>query len=80
MCWLRARLRSGSLAALASYRDGLVAAGLRTGELIEHALDEAQLAALVSSVQAARPTGRVQVVDVAQAEGLLGWGLRLDPG
>lgn len=68
-----------ALAALSNYRDGLVAAGLRTGELIENALDEAQLAALVSSVQVARPAGRVQVVDVAQAEGLLGWGLRLDP-
>ena len=68
-----------ALAALASYREGLVAAGLRTGELIEHALDETQLAALVSSVQAARPSGRVRVEPVAQAEGLLGWGLRLDP-
>lgn len=68
------------LAALANYREGLVAAGLRTGELIEHALDATQLAALVASVQAARPSGKVHVVPVAQAEGLLGWGLRLDPG
>lgn len=71
---------SPALASLANYREGLVAAGLRTGELIEHALDEAQLSALVSSIQAARPAGRVQVLPVAQAEGLLGWGLRLDPG
>ncbi|GAB2661491.1 class I SAM-dependent methyltransferase [Arenimonas aestuarii] len=68
-----------ALAALANYRDGLVAAGLRTGELIGHALDDAQLATLVSALQTARPSDRVRVEQVSQAEGLLGWGLRLDP-
>ncbi|GGA68048.1 hypothetical protein GCM10011521_02730 [Arenimonas soli] len=68
-----------ALATLATYREGLVGAGLRTGELIEHALDDEQSAALVSALQAARPAGRVRVGLVSQAEGLLGWGLRLDP-
>lgn len=66
-------------AALAAYREGLVAAGLRTAELIEHALDEGQAKALAKAVQAARPRDRVRLEPVAQAEGLLGWSLRLDP-
>lgn len=65
--------------ALADYREGLAAAGLRTGELIDHALDARQLQALVAAVRTARPESVVRATPVSQAEGLLGWGLRLDP-
>jgi len=70
---------SAALAKLAAYREGLVAAGLRTGELIEHALDADQLQSLVEAIKAARPDASVQVQTLQQAQGVLGWGLRLDP-
>ncbi|KFL36584.1 methyltransferase domain-containing protein [Arenimonas donghaensis] len=68
-----------SLEKLSAYRDGLVAAGLRTGELIEHALGAEQLQSLVQAIQAARPAARVEVETLQQAQGVLGWGLRLEP-
>lgn len=68
-----------ALARLADYREGLHAAGLRTAELIEHALDADQVASLVDAIKAARPAGTVRVVPLQQPEGLLGWGLRLEP-
>lgn len=66
-------------AALAAYREGLAAAGLRTAELIEHALEAAEAKALAAGIERARPEGRVRLAPLSQAEGLLGWSLRLDP-
>ena len=69
-----------ALDALRRYREAMVAAGLRTAELVSHALDEAQAQALVASIRHARPGADVRCEPLSQAEGLLGWGLVLRAG
>lgn len=69
-----------ALDALRRYREAMVAAGLRTAELVSHALDEAQVQALVASIRHARPGADVRCEPLSQAEGLLGWGLVLRAG
>lgn len=66
---------ASSLARLAAYRDAIRAAGLRTAELVAHALDEATARALADAIAAARSGHAVTVRPLVQAEGLLGWGL-----
>lgn len=68
-----------ALAALRQYRQALEAARLRTAELVAHALDEAQLDALVDMLRQARPSARIDCQPLVQAEGLLAWGLWLRP-
>ncbi|WP_374472770.1 class I SAM-dependent methyltransferase [Arenimonas sp.] len=69
-----------ALDALGRYRDGMLAAGLRTAELVSHALDEVQAQALVATIRNARPGADVRCEPLSQAEGLLGWGLELRAG
>ncbi|MBW8311549.1 MAG: hypothetical protein K0M64_05885, partial [Rhizobium sp.] len=69
-----------ALDALRRYREAMTAAGLRTAELVSHALDEVQAQALVASIRHARPGAAVRCEPLSQAEGLLGWGLLLRAG
>lgn len=68
-----------SLAALQDYRDALVAAGLRTAEMIEHALDGDAASALAAAIAAARPAWHVRCEPLRQREGVLGWALLAEP-
>ncbi|HLS84574.1 MAG TPA: class I SAM-dependent methyltransferase [Arenimonas sp.] len=68
-----------ALQALQQYRQALEAARLRTAELVGHALDAAQVQALIAALRQARPTAAIACEPLAQAEGLLAWGLRLTP-
>lgn len=69
-----------ALDALGRYREGMLAAGLRTAELVSHALDEVQAQSLVAAIRHARPGADVRCEPISQAEGLLGWGLELRAG
>lgn len=69
-----------ALDALRRYREAMAAAGLRTAELVSHALDEAQAQALVAAIRHARPGADVRCEPLSQAEGLLGWGLVMRAG
>lgn len=62
---------------LANYAEALDAAALRSEELIAHALDEAGVQAMAARIAAARPGARIDIAPLAQAEGLLGWSLRV---
>lgn len=68
-----------ALAALDDYAGALGAAALRTAEMIEHALDDAQAAALVAALHRQRPGSRIVCDPLAQGEGVLGWALRMQP-
>ena len=68
-----------SLAALSGFAEALCAAGLRTAEMLSHALDAGQAQALVQELAALRPGAQVDCRPLAQAEGVLGWALRLEP-
>lgn len=70
---------SPSLAAIAAHRAALVSAGVRTAELIEHALDEPAAQSLVQAIRDRRPGTEVICEPVRQAEGLLGWAVELRP-
>ena len=63
------------LAAIAACRNTLGNASLRTQELIEHALQQEQLDALVRIVSQHRPLHRVHSQVIRQDEGILGWGI-----
>lgn len=69
-----------ALEALARYREGLEASALRSAELVSHALDEAEAQALVAEIRHARPGADVHCEPLVQAQGLLGWGLWMQPG
>lgn len=69
-----------ALDALRRYRDAMSAAGLRTAELVSHALDEAQAQSLAAAIRHARPGADLRCEPLSQAEGLLGWGLVLRAG
>lgn len=64
---------------LAGYRDALGSAGLRTAEMIEHALDEAAVRDMVAQIDTHRPGASVDVAPLQQREGVLGWALRVGP-
>jgi ubiquinone/menaquinone biosynthesis C-methylase UbiE len=64
---------------LADYRDTLHAALLRTTELLAHALDVAQVEAMGALLRQCLPAHDVRCVTLSQAEGLLGWGVRVSP-
>lgn len=68
-----------SLHALATHRAALVAGGLRTAEMISHALDESQARAMVAGIQAAWPGAGVLCEPLSQREGVLGWALQAGP-
>lgn len=70
---------ASALAKLSAFGDALQAAGLRTAEMVSHALDAAQAQALVDALQALRPGARVGCMPLVQAEGILGWALQLEP-
>ena len=67
------------LAALERYRLAIQAAGLRSAEMLSHALDAGQAEALVDQVRMLRPGSQVQCRPLSQAEGLLGWGMEMAP-
>ena len=66
--------------ALAQYRQALEAAGLRTSEMIEHALDAAGIDAMRAAILQIRPGCRFTAEPVAQEEGILGWAVVVEPG
>jgi hypothetical protein len=70
---------SPSLQALDVLRGHLQQAQLRTAELIGHALVEADAMAMVERLEQARPGAQVSCEPISQAEGLLGWALRMQP-
>lgn len=74
---VRAMNPQPALDALDGYRDNLREAAVRTAEMLDHALDDAQVAAMVARLQAARPDATVEVRPLHQAEGVLGWALTL---
>ncbi len=68
-----------ALAALAAYREAIAAAGLRSAEMISHALDDTQAQALLAQLAQRCPGASVACRPLAQAQGLLGWALTLAP-
>lgn len=67
------------LRALDQYREGLRAAALRTGEMIEHALDAAQIEEIARYLREARPTCTTGYRPLTQTEGLLAWAVTSAP-
>jgi ubiquinone/menaquinone biosynthesis C-methylase UbiE len=66
-------------ATLARFGDAVRAAGLRSAEMLSHALDVQQAEALVRELAALRPDATVSCRPLAQSEGVLGWALELAP-
>ena len=64
-----------ALRALDAYADSLAGAALRTSEMLDHALDGAQVEAMAARLRAARPDASVDAAPLRQAEGVLGWAL-----
>ncbi len=71
---------SVALASLEDYQGELEGAALRTGEMIDRALDVAAIEALRATVQQLRPEWTLQAEPIAQEQGILGWGVVLGPG
>jgi len=69
-----------SLARLDAYRLSLEEARLRTAEMVAHALEPEQLEQLVHAVHAARPHAVIEVGELRQSEGVLGWSFVAAPG
>ena len=67
------------LSLLASYREAMHAAALRTSEMVEHALDRAQVNDLLAVFQEQRPGHDVACQPISQKEGVLGWGVLVTP-
>ncbi len=67
------------LKGLARLEQDLARARLRTAEMVECALDRAQVDELAHALGQARPGWRVEVAELAQAEGVLGWSLSAAP-
>ncbi|MET0717676.1 MAG: class I SAM-dependent methyltransferase [Pseudoxanthomonas sp.] len=65
---------------LRRYTEALQAAQLRSAELLQFALSPAELDSWAAWLGVQRPDRRVQVEVLRQAEGIMGWGLRLGPG
>lgn len=68
-----------ALAALGAYRTAQDAAGLRTAEMIAHALSEDDVRALAEAIRGLRPGIAVNFEPLAQREGVLGWALSAGP-
>lgn len=68
-----------ALDALERLAADLAHARLRTVEMVECALDRAQLDALLQAVRQARPQWQVAGAELAQAEGVLAWSLAAGP-
>lgn len=68
-----------ALEALERLGADLAHARLRTAEMVECALDRAQLDALAQAVRQARPQWQVACAELAQAEGVLAWSLAAGP-
>ena len=64
---------------LSRYADGLRAGQLRSAELLRFALSRAELDGFVAVLRTQRPHSRIEVTELRQAEGLMGWGLHLRP-
>ena len=64
---------------LSRYADGLRAGQLRSAELLRFALSRAELDGFVAVLRTQRPHSRIEVTELRQAEGLIGWGLHLRP-
>lgn len=67
------------LQALEAHRQALQAAALRTGEMVEHALDEAAVEQIAQHLRQARPQCVTRCAPLSQAEGVLGWALTCAP-
>lgn len=64
---------------LSHYVGALRAAQLRSAELLRFALSSAELDEWVMGLRAQRPHSRMEVKELRQAQGIMGWGLRLHP-
>lgn len=67
------------LSMLAGHRQAVEAAALRTAELVEHAIDEEQINGLLEVFSAARPFHQLSCEPIVQEEGILGWGIAMQP-
>lgn len=65
---------------LSGYADALRAGQLRSAELLRFALSPAELDSWVAQLRARRPHSRIEVKELRQAQGIMGWGLQLGPG
>ena len=64
---------------LEAYRQAVQSAALRTREMLEHALDAAQVEEMAAVFKAARPASGVRCEPLVQREGVLAWGLVVSP-
>jgi SAM-dependent methyltransferase len=64
---------------LSRYADALRAAQLRSAELLRFALSPAELDDWVAGLRVQRPQNRIEVKELRQVEGIMGWGLHLRP-
>ena len=67
------------LSMLADRRHAMESAMLRTAELVEHAIDEKQVNGLLEIFRAARPSHQFSCEPITQQEGILGWGIAIQP-
>ena len=67
------------LSRLEAYREALAAAMLRTREMVDHALDGRALEAMLATLRQARADARIGHQVIEQAEGVLGWGVVVEP-
>lgn len=64
---------------LLRYADALRAGQLRSAELLRFALSPAELDSWVAGLRVQRPHSRIEVNELRQAQGIMGWGLQLRP-
>lgn len=64
---------------LASYRQSLVEASLRTSELQEHALDQQGIDRLVDTFRGALPSHSSSCQPISHEQGILGWRILVEP-
>lgn len=64
---------------LSRYAEALRAAQLRSAELLQFALSPPELDDWITWLRAQRPESQITVEVLRQAEGIMGWGLRLSP-
>lgn len=64
---------------LDTYHESLQAAALRTAEMVEHALDQARVDAVVQRLREARPVCQTVAVPLSQSEGLIAWAVTSAP-
>ena len=68
-----------SIESIDAYAEAMRSAALRTREMLEHALDPAQVTDMSAYFESARPGCEVRYAPLVQREGVLAWGFVVSP-